>query len=136
MTDHDNSCQATAAVTRGQVATQDRAEDSRAFAPRYQMKKLDDGWALEVELPGVDRDAIELSVENRVLNLKARRVPFDKGGAQALFTEFEDRSFERSFHLAEDVDLDRVEARLEKGILTLHLHKTGPQRKSITVSID
>lgn len=137
MTDHDNSCcQETTAVTQGQVATQDGAREGRTFAPRYHVNKLDDGWTLEVQLPGVERDAIELAVENRVLTLKARRAPFDKGTKQELFTEFEDRSFERSFHLAEEVDLDRLEARLDKGILTLRLHKAGPQRKSITVSTD
>ena len=139
MTDENKCCAATPATadTEGrEVATQECSNETRTFAPRYHVNQSDDGWELQVELPGVERDAVELAVEDRLLTLKARREPFDPGDAQTLFTEFEDRSFERSFRLAEEVDLDRIEARLASGILTLSLHRAGPRRQSIAVTAD
>ena len=136
MTDENKSCPVTPEAEGREVTTQECSNEIRTVGPRYQVNKGDDGWELQVELPGVERDAVELAVEDRVLTLKARREPFEPGDAQALFTEFEERCFERSFQLAAEVDLDRIEARLDNGILTLRLHRAGPRRQSIAVTGD
>lgn len=139
MTDENKNCPATPGAsecTEAEVATREPSQELRTVAPRYHVKNMEDGWELHVELPGVERDAIELAVEERVLTLHARREPFAPGDSRVLFSEFDDRSFERSFQIADEVDLDRMEARLDQGILALRLYRAGPRRQTIAVTAD
>lgn len=68
----------------------------------------DDKFALTLELPGYKQGDVDISLEKEVLTVKAKR---------------NERSYERSVTLPEGVDPDKVEAKLEDGLLTLILGK-------------
>ncbi len=75
------------------------------------------------DLPGIDPRSVDLTVEHNVLTVKAERRWQLEEGHQFLLRERPQGSFTRQVILSDDVDLDKVEARYENGVLTLTLPK-------------
>jgi HSP20 family protein len=77
------------------------------------------GDAVEVDfdLPGVDPTEIEMTVEQNVLTVKTERHRMPVEGEEVIATERPLGSFTRQLFLGENLDLDRVEASYENGVL-------------------
>jgi HSP20 family protein len=102
------------------------------FQPRIDV--VDDGEALRVtaELPGVDREDLQTSIENRALVLRGEKkqdVRSEENGCYRLERAY--GAFMRTIPLPEDVDVDRVDARFDKGVLTLRIPKTGASKSAV-----
>lgn len=85
-----------------------------------------DGWKLRLELPGYNKEEIKLSIDEHFLMITAE-------------TEDEERSFlakeERRIRISDDVDTDKIEAKLENGILYLKIaRRVKAEPKSIVVN--
>ena len=77
-------------------------------------------------MPGVTRDSVEVTLEQRVLTVRGRaEVPAPEGMAP-LYLEYEPGDYERSFALSDAVDPSGIEARVRGGVLHLRLPKAGP----------
>jgi HSP20 family molecular chaperone IbpA len=68
-------------------------------------------------LPGVDPDAIELTVEQNVMTVKAERSWPPVEGDEILVSEREEGSFSRQVFLGEGLDIDHLVARYAHGVL-------------------
>lgn len=80
------------------------------------------------ELPGVDKDNIDLNLENAVLTISGE-AKHRLNGEEGAFR------FSRSLTLAEDVDADRIQAKFENGMLRITLPKVESRKpKAIAVS--
>jgi HSP20 family protein len=79
------------------------------------------GIVLELEMPGVDKDSIDIQVERDVLTVVGRGAEFDNGDRQLSHQEFRIGDYHRVFTLPDDVDRDRVEATIDSGVLRLRL---------------
>jgi HSP20 family protein len=77
-----------------------------------------DVFRIEFDLPGVSRESIDLDVERNVLTVRAERVPRN-GDWEMLATERPRGVFSRQLVLGDNLDLDRIEARYEGGVLHL-----------------
>ncbi len=78
-----------------------------------------DKFLVHLDLPGVDADSIELSAEQNVLTVSAeRRFEFEEDD-QVLVRERPQGQFTRQLLLGESLDVDRIEANYENGVLTL-----------------
>lgn len=107
-----------------------KVEDKRTTVlPRIDLRESPDKLTLEVELPGVAREGLDLTVEDRVLKLtgKVERI-VPEGFDKPVFSERVDADFERRFKLAETIDSEQIKARFEAGLLTLELPKAGPAK--------
>lgn len=80
---------------------------------------------IEAELPGMTRDDVDVSVLNRVLTIAGRRTIRVPEGATVIHRERQDTRFNRSIHLPEGIDDQRIEANMENGVLTLTLAKAA-----------
>ena len=79
-------------------------------------------------MPGVTRDGVEVTLEQRVLRLRGRaELPLPEGVAP-LYLEYEAGDYERAFTLSEAVDPAGIEARVRGGVLRLRLPKAGPAK--------
>ena len=78
-----------------------------------------DRFIIHFDLPGVESDAIELTVEKNVLTVKAERSWTPAEGDEVMVAERPEGSFSRRVFLGEGLDLDRVEARYDAGVLTV-----------------
>jgi HSP20 family protein len=93
------------------------------WTPAVDVKETDDALTLFVELPGIQKDAIDISLENGVLTVSGER-EFD-AGEQESFRRVERvyGKFSRAFRVPRDVDGGRVKASYESGVLQLELPK-------------
>lgn len=90
-------------------------------APGVNIVETKDGYVLEAELPGVNKDGLEISLEDNVLTLVGRRGP--ALGGTSLYRESRAADFRRVFELDPVIDTQKIDARIEQGILTLTLPK-------------
>lgn len=104
------------------------------FSPS--MDLIDEGTHIKVtaELPGLDKDDIELSVHEGSLMLRGEKKHEETKDEEGCYrTERYFGAFRRSIPLPMDVDLEKAEAKFDKGVLTVRFPKTGgatePQRK-------
>ncbi|HEX3930489.1 MAG TPA: Hsp20 family protein [Nocardioides sp.] len=79
-----------------------------------------DVFQIEFDLPGVSRDSIDLDVERNVLTVRAERVSRN-GDWEMLASERPRGMFSRQLVLGDNLDLDRIEARYEAGVLRLSI---------------
>lgn len=79
-----------------------------------------DRVVIEFDLPGVSAETIDLDVERNVLTVRAERLPAN-GDWQLLAAERPRGAFSRQLVLGDNLDLDRVEAAYDNGVLRLHV---------------
>jgi HSP20 family protein len=95
-----------------------------AFSPAFEVKETTEAFILKGDLPGVAEADLDINVHNNVLTVSGSRAAEDRieGESYALY-ERQFGSFSRSFSLPDMADGDRVEAKLEAGVLTLTVAK-------------
>ena len=100
------------------------ARPASAFVPAFEVKETPDGYVLKADLPGVAESDLEVAVHNNVLTVSGRRESEARkdGEAYSLY-ERQFGAFSRSFQLPELADGDRIEAKLDRGVLTLTIGK-------------
>ena len=102
---------------------------------RTDIKKTEDGFQLEAELPGFDKKDISVGIEGDVLTIKAQRSSDteDKDKKESYVRiERSYGSYERSFDVS-GIDTENIGAKYENGVLILNMPKkepvTPPQRQ-------
>jgi HSP20 family protein len=93
-----------------------------------------DVYLLRVEMPGVNKEGLEISVENNELTITGRRsLPQIEG--TLIHRESRPENFRRVFELDPSIDTSKVSARIDQGVLTLTLPKAEQVKpRKITVS--
>jgi HSP20 family protein len=81
--------------------------------------RLDDRFYLHLDLPGVDPDAVEITVEKNTLTVSAERSWAPAEGAVVQMSERPQGSFRRQFFLGESLDAASIEAGYDHGVLTI-----------------
>ncbi len=76
---------------------------------------------LRLEMPGVSKDNIDIRIEDNHLNVRGHRGEEDPQGTY-LIRERSTGNFYQRFTLDETVDQSKVEAKMDRGILTVHLN--------------
>ena len=88
-----------------------------------------DGYVLEAEMPGVNKDGLSITVENGELVILGRRQVRDLKGT-LLHRESRDSDFRRVFELDPSIDASKITAKIDSGVLTLHLPKAEAREVS------
>ena len=94
-----------------------------------------DRMVVNFDLPGVDSDAIDLTVEKNVLSVSVQRQSAVPEGAEVLASERTQGTFRRQLILGDNLDVDRVEAQYHNGVLTLTIplaERAKPRKLQIT----
>jgi HSP20 family protein len=76
---------------------------------------------VHLDLPGIDADSIQLTVEQNVLSVTAERFYERREGDQIIAKERPEGAFERQMFLGEHLDADRLQASYDRGVLTLEI---------------
>lgn len=105
------------------VATVERTHGGVTYSPRIDIWESDDELVLYADLPGVDSEHLDIRFENRELTLHGK-VSARHEDTKFLDGEYGIGDFYRTFTIGEAVDVDRISAELQNGVLTLHLPKT------------
>ena len=95
-----------------------------AFSPAFEVKETTDSFIVKADLPGVAESDLDINVHNNVLTVTgARQAEERKDGESYALYERQFGSFSRSFSLPDMADGERIEAKLENGVLTLSIGK-------------
>ena len=99
---------------------------SAGYAPRLDVRENAEEVVLQVDLPGVDRKAVTLSLDQGVLTLQGQRPAEHAEADKAEGWSRVERhwgAFERQVRLGEGYDAARVKAELKDGVLTVRVPK-------------
>src|SRR5579872_678113 len=108
---------------------------TRVFLPNADIHETPDAMKVVLEMPGVDKDRLDIKVEEGVLRVEGR-VDFAKyQGLVPLYTEYNIGNYSRSFRLSNEIDQDKIGAELKDGVLSLTLPKAEKAKpRTIQVS--
>lgn len=112
------------------------AEDlGPTVAPRYEITETPEAYGLTVQLPGVAKDGLELSVDHEQVRLVGRRGWRKPEAWTTLHRETPDAAFELTLAHERAVDADKVKAELRDGVLRVALPKAEALKpRKITVA--
>lgn len=93
------------------------------YVPYTDIYETGGGLLVTMEVPGVVKDNLEIKVEKNILSVEGR-IDFSKyQNLLPLYTEYNIGHYRRSFTLSSQVDSQRINAKLNDGVLTLELPK-------------
>ncbi|MGE5208728.1 MAG: Hsp20/alpha crystallin family protein [Alphaproteobacteria bacterium] len=112
----------------------DRAQTEQFITPPASVTDTAEGYRLEIEMPGVKKDGLDISVENHELTIVGRRaVPAVEG--TVIHRESRPENFRRAFELDPSIDANKISAKIDQGLMTLILPKAEHVKpRKITVS--
>ena len=100
----------------------DRSQAEQFITPPASVTEIGDGYMLEIEMPGVKKDGLEISVEDNELTIIGRRsLPVVEG--TLIHRESRPENFRRVFELDPSIDSDKISAKIDHGLVTLILPK-------------
>ena len=101
--------------------TQDRWSGGRMPVMPMDVYRQDDHFVVHFDLPGVDAESIDLTVEKNVLTVSAERRWQPGDGAEVVATERPQGSFSRQLFLGDGLDPERIDAQYDNGVLTVKI---------------
>jgi HSP20 family molecular chaperone IbpA len=102
------------------------------ITPSVDIYENDDEIFLYADMPGVTKEAIAINLENGRLTINGHRTMSGEGVAQ--FEEFGEVEYERAFSVPQGIDINKVKANMNNGVLSLHLPKSEAVKpRQITV---
>ena len=106
----------------------ERTRELPVYVPRVDIIETEDALEVLADMPGVTKDGVEVTLEQRVLTIRGRAEVPPPEGLAPLHLEYEPGDYERSFALSDAVDPAGIEARVRAGVLHLRLPKAGPAK--------
>ena len=101
------------------------------------VKETDEGYEVDVELPGFRKDEIKLELNNGYLTISAEKNLQKESKDRMLRQERYTGTMQRSFYVGENITEEDIKARYEDGVLSLRLPKKDavkvPEKKQILI---
>jgi len=120
---------------KGALQRESRMDNSREFvSPQVNILETKDGYVLEAEMPGVNKEGLEVTLEGTEIIITGHRQLEPLPGT-ALFRESNEVDYRRVFELDPAIDTSKVSARMDQGVLTLSLPKSE-RVKPRKISVD
>ena len=118
-----------------QTATQQQ-ENVVDFRPKVNTRETEDAYHIEVELPGVKKKDVDISVDGNILTISGERNVRDEVKDED-YHKVESRYglFSRSFTLPEKVDISNIEAEFVNGVLEIAIPKLKVDNSSKKIEI-
>jgi HSP20 family protein len=104
---------------------------SYLVSPKSYLKQVENGFSIEIDLPGVKKEDVQIDLKGRELRVSAKR-KFSDAEAQA--GKINEQKIEKNFELGEDVDTEEISAKLEDGVLRVLLNRSK-ERESKKISL-
>lgn len=123
-----------AVANRNERKESQRLEQQTWFSPEVNIFETPEGYALEGEMPGVNKEGLEITLEGNTLTIVGHRDEADFG-ANPVYRESRTGGFRRVFELDPAIDAKKISAKMEQGVLKLHLpkaEKVKPRKIQVT----
>ncbi len=97
--------------------------------PRMDIKEEEKEYIITAEVPGFKKDDINIEIRNDVMTISSEHKEEKEEKKEGyIYKERSHRAFSRSFRIPEGVTAEEVSAKLEDGILTIHIPKREPEK--------
>ncbi|MCX7816310.1 MAG: Hsp20/alpha crystallin family protein [Syntrophales bacterium] len=114
-----------------------RTRNKRVFIPRVDIYESKDSIVLLADMPGVDVDDVDVTLEKNTLTIRGSVKPMSFEGLDLVYSEYDAGDYQRSFSVPEDVDRERIEATVKNGVLRLVLPKSeAAKAKKIAIKVE
>ncbi|MEM9063187.1 MAG: Hsp20/alpha crystallin family protein [Pseudomonadota bacterium] len=101
------------------------------FAPASEAGSSEAGYRIEVELPGVKPEDVDISMHDHVLVVKGeKRTERHHDDGKLFFSERQFGSFQRTFRLPPDADTEKIEADFSDGLLSIRMPRAEPVKQN------
>lgn len=114
-----------------ELSTTDETERTRenpCFIPRADIYETEAEIVVLADVPGVDENSIDITLEKNVLTINGWVEPHGFDGYRLAFNEYEEGDYTRTFRLSDEIDREGIEASVKDGVLRLRLPKAGPAK--------
>jgi HSP20 family protein len=95
----------------------------KALVPAVDIVETVEGITLTADLPGVAKENLAIGIEGDTLAIEGSVTLNEPAKLNPIYAEIRVAHYKRSFVLSRDLDTDKIDARLENGVLTLHIPK-------------
>jgi len=113
----------------------EETETGRYRTPAADVYETADAYVLLLDLPGVEKEGISLTLEKGEMRVRAAVDEHAGTQGRRLFSETRPATFARSFTLGEGIDPNSVDAQYDKGVLTVKLYKhEGVKPREISIN--
>ena len=122
-------------VREKQEAREEVTRAGRTYVPHVDIYETKEGLRLWADMPGVDEQSLNVHLDNGVLTIEGQVDVKDYENVSPLYTEYNVGNYVRRFTLSNDVDTDRIVARMQNGVLALEIPKSErakPRRITVT----
>jgi HSP20 family protein len=115
-----------------ELAVQDKKElatkeektvPARYFVPSTDIYETEDALTVVMEMPGVEKQDINVGLENDRLRVEGQIASSKYEGLEPVYTEYNVGHYARAFTLSNKIDQEKISAQVEDGVLTLTLPK-------------
>ncbi len=114
-----------------------RGDGASTWSPAVDIREGDNELSLELELPGIRPEEVEITADNGVLTIRGEKRSERKEGDESSRYHMVERSygsFMRSFQLPQGLDESKIQADYNDGILSVRIPKTAlPQPRKIQI---
>ncbi len=112
----------------------ERTRDRLAFVPRADVYETDEGITVVADMPGVDENSVDITLEQNVLTINGYVESEQPEGLGLAYAEYQVGDYQRAFTLSDQIDREGIEAVVKDGVLRLYLPKvTEAQRRKIAI---
>src|SRR4029079_5954667 len=107
---------------------------ARVFLPNADIYETSSELQVVLEIPGIEKNNVDIAVEDGVLQVEGRLDLSKYSGLQSLYTEYTVGHYARSFQLSSKIDQTKIAAEMKDGDLSLTLPKVE-EAKARTIQI-
>lgn len=98
-------------------------ESEQPIRPAVDIFEDETGITVHADMPGVSREGLELSVDGETLSIEGKADIPVREGMQALYADVRSTRYARTFSLSRELDVEKIDANLKHGVLTLRIPK-------------
>lgn len=106
----------------------EQTRDRRVFVPRVDIYESGDDLIVVADMPGVDENNVDITLEQDRLTIVGRVDPVTPNGYTLAYAEYAEGDYRRTFTLSNEIDRDHIEATMSNGVLRLRLPKAAPAK--------
>ena len=119
---------------REHEAKEESTIPARVFLPNADIYETPSDLQVVLEMPGIEKNNVDIRVEDGVLQVLVRLDLSKYSGLQPLYTEYNVGHYARSYQLSSKIDQSKIAAEMKDGVLSLTLPKVE-EAKPRTIQI-
>lgn len=115
----------------------ERTRNRRVYVPKADIYETKNSIVLIADMPGVDEQAVDITLEKNILTIMGNVEPVAFAGKTLVYSEYDTGDYERAFTISDEIDQDKIEATVKNGVLRLILNKAEKAKvKKIAIKGD